>query len=163
MTIRAGVALLSALLLSTPIAAADPKLEGAAAAIRAADQEWNRVFGAKDLEKSVALCAEGASVLAPNAPRATGRQAIRELFAGYFALPELSISWTPSDVRVARSGDFGYSTGAYQMSFTDSAGKTVSDHGKYATVWEKQTDGTWQVLLDVFNTDLPAAAAAPSP
>jgi ketosteroid isomerase-like protein len=30
-------------------------------------------------------------------------------------------------------------------------------------VWEKQADGTWQVLLDVFNTDLPAAAAAPSP
>jgi ketosteroid isomerase-like protein len=52
-----------------------------------------------------------------------------------------------------------YSTGAYQMSFKDAAGKLVPDRGKYVTVWKKQTGGSWKVALDIFNSDLPATAA----
>ena len=146
----------TAVLIGLTLSAAAPKKHvDAAAAIRAADQEWARVFAAKDLERSVGVCAEKGSVLAPNAPRATGRDAIRQLFLGFFSLPNLSISWTPTDVRVARSGEIGYTTGTYEMSFKDPSGKTVPDHGKYGTVLEKQRDGSWQVVLDVFNTDLP--------
>jgi ketosteroid isomerase-like protein len=61
-------------------------------AIRAADQQWLRVFAAKDLEKSVAFCADDGSVLAPNAPIATGKEAIGKLFSGFFALPSFNIS-----------------------------------------------------------------------
>jgi ketosteroid isomerase-like protein len=160
MTSRVSAAFTVAIFVSSLSLAADPKPKGAAASIRAADQEWSRVFGARDLEKSVNTCSETGSVLAPNAPRATGRQAIRQLFTGFFGLPDLAISWETSDVRVARSGDMGYSTGAYQMSFKDPTGKAISDHGKYVTVWEKQHDGTWRVLLDAFNSDLPVAPAS---
>jgi uncharacterized protein (TIGR02246 family) len=126
-------------------------------AVRAADQEWMKVFAAKDLDKSVAFCAEDGSVLAPNAPIATGREAIRKLFAGFFALPGLSISWQPSKAEVAKSGELAYTTGTYQMSYNGAAGKQVTDKGKYVTVWKKQGDGSWKVLADIFNSDLPAA------
>jgi ketosteroid isomerase-like protein len=126
-------------------------------AIRAADQEWLKVFAAKDLEKSVAFCAEDGSVLAPNAPIATGRPAISQLFTVFFSLPEFNIQWLPSKVSVARSGEMGYSTGTYQLSFKGPAGTTIADHGKYVTVWQKQGDGSWKVALDIFNSDLPAA------
>jgi ketosteroid isomerase-like protein len=46
------------------------------------------------------------------------------------------------------------------MTFNDPTGKTVSDKGKYVTVWKKQKDGSWKVLLDVFNTDLPPTGAS---
>ena len=144
---------------SSLLFAADAKPTGPVAAIRAADQEWNRVFAAKDLEKSVAACSDSAAVLAPNSPRATGREAIRKLFEGFFALPDLEITWTPSDIQVAKSGDLGFSTGSYRMSFKEASGKTVEDRGKYVTVWEKEKDGTWLALVDSFNSDLPAAAA----
>ena len=160
MRIRASIALI-VLLSSSFVLAASPKPKDAVAAIRAADQEWARVFAARDIDKSVGMCAESASVLAPNAPRATGRDAIRQSFSGFFALPDLVISWQPSDIRVARAGDLGYSTGAYQMTFKDPAGKTIADHGKYATIWEKQRDGSWKVVLDVFNSDMPAVAPSP--
>ena len=130
-------------------------------AIRAADEEWARVFAARDLDRSVEVCTSDAAVLAPNAPRASGHKAIRELFQETFALPELKISWTPSEIRVARSGDLGYSTGEYKMTFKDPKGTTVSDVGKYSTVWQKQRDGAWKVLLDTFNSDLPASSPAP--
>jgi uncharacterized protein (TIGR02246 family) len=126
-------------------------------AIRAADQEWLKVFADKDLEKSVAFCAEDGSVLAPGAPVATGRDAIGKLFAGFFALPSLKISWHPVKAEVAKSGELGYTSGVYQMTYNDPAGKPVSDTGKYVTVWKKQRDGGWKVLLDIFNSDLPSA------
>ena len=123
--------------------------------LRAADQQWLRVFAAKDLEKSVALCTADASVLAPNLPIATGREAIGKLFSGFFAIPEFKISWQPARVQIAKSGELGYTSGAFQMSFSDPSGKTISDVGKYVTVWKKQSDGSWKVLLDIFNSDLP--------
>ena len=126
--------------------------------IRAADQQWLKVFAAKDIEKSAAFCAVDGSVLAPNAPIATGDAAIKKLFAGFFALPDLKISWQPLRIQVARSGELGYSSGAYQMKFNDPSGKPISDAGKYVTVWKKQKDGSWKVLLDIFNSDLQAPA-----
>ncbi|HZT60792.1 MAG TPA: DUF4440 domain-containing protein [Pyrinomonadaceae bacterium] len=126
-------------------------------AIRAADQQWLKVFAGKDLEKSVAFCAEDGSVLAPGAPIATGREAIGKLFTGFFALPNLKISWRPVKAQVAKSGELGYTSGVYQMTFNDPAGKPASDTGKYVTVWKKQRDGSWKVLFDIFNSDLPPA------
>lgn len=127
--------------------------QSAADAIRKADQDWLRVFAAKDLAKSVDFVIADGSVLAPNAPIATGHDAISKSFAGFFALPDLKIEWRPNKVEAARSGEMGYSTGAYQMSFKDPGGKTIEDRGKYVTVWKKQ-NGQWKVAYDIFNSDL---------
>jgi ketosteroid isomerase-like protein len=129
----------------------------AADAVRAADQEWMKVFAAKNLEKSVAFCDETGAVLGANAPIANGREAISKLFAGFFALQNLKISWHPDRADVAKSGELGYTSGAYEMSFTDASGKTIPDKGKYVTVWKKQSDGSWKVMLDIFNSDAPPA------
>lgn len=126
--------------------------------IRVADQQWLRVFAAKDLKNSAAFCTADGSVLAPNAPIATGHEAIRKLFSGFFALPDFKISWKPSRIQAANSGELGYSSGAYQMGFTDPSGRAISDRGKYVTVWKKQKDGSWKVLLDIFNSDLQSPA-----
>jgi len=127
----------------------------AADEIRAADHAWARVFAAGDLDQSVAFCAEDAAVLAPNAPIVEGREAIRNLLASWFK-PDLKISWTPDRVEGAESGDLGFSSGRYRMSFKDASGKTVSDKGKYVIVWKKQPDGRWKVVRDISNSDLPA-------
>lgn len=124
-------------------------------AVRAADQEWARVFAAKDLALSVAACAPDAAVLAPNAPIATGRDEIRQLFQGFFALPALRVTWHPTKIDVASSGDLAYSTGVYEMHFNDATGKPISDQGKYVTVWKQAENGKWQVVRDIFNSDLP--------
>ena len=123
--------------------------------IRAADQRWLEAFAAGDLEGSLGFCAEDCAVLPPNAPLVQGREAIRELFSGWFK-PELKISWTPQQVEAASSSDLGFSRGTYQMSFRDFEDEVVSDRGKYVIVWKKQTDGSWKVVLDISNSDLPA-------
>lgn len=124
-------------------------------AIRTADQDWLKVFAAKNLDKSVAFFDEKGAMLASNAPIADSQEAISKLLTGFFALPDLKIGWHVDRADVARSGDLGYTSGAYEMTFKDATGKPLSDKGKYVTVWKKQKDGTWKVLLDIFNTDLP--------
>jgi ketosteroid isomerase-like protein len=124
-------------------------------AVLAADAAWLKVYAAKDLAKSVAFCDEQGSMLAPNAPIATGKHAIAKAIASDFAHDDLT--WHANKAGVARSGDLGYTSGTYEMTFKDATGKTVSDKGKYLTVWKKQADGSWKVLYDMFNSDLPAS------
>jgi ketosteroid isomerase-like protein len=128
----------------------------AEAALRAADAAWLKVYAAKDLAKSVAFCDQHASMLVPNAPRATGKRAIRKLIARGFALPDSRLTWHPNRVGVARSGELGYTSGTYKVSFKDDSGETIRDKGKYLMVWKKQAGGAWKVLLDMNNSDLPA-------
>ena len=123
--------------------------------IRAADREWLKAFAAGDLEGSLAFCADDCTVLPPNAQAVEGREAIRELFFSWFK-PELKISWMPQQIAAASSGDLGFSHGSYEMSFRDSSGAMVRDRGKYVIVWKKTSAG-WKAILDISNSDLPAA------
>ncbi len=130
----------------------------AVAAIRAADAAWSQAFSARDTTAAVAAVESTGSVAAPNAPIATGSQAIRALFEGFYALPAMTIHWEPAAVEAARSGELGYSRGAYQLTYNDAKGKPVTDQGKYVSVWRKQADGTWKVVVDEFNSDQPLPA-----
>jgi ketosteroid isomerase-like protein len=130
-----------------------------AAALRAADAAWQQVFSAKDLKRSVDFCAPDGSVMAPNAPMATGKPAISQLFSAFFALPDFKISWNATGAEVARSGELGYTTGLYELSFKDPTGKVINDNGKYVTVWQQQSDGSWKVSKDIFNSNLPLPPA----
>lgn len=127
-------------------------------AIRTADQQWLKVFAAGDLEKSVEFCTDDGSILGPNQPIATGKEAIKKSFSAFFGIPGFKISWQPLRTEVAKSGELGVTSGAYQMTFNGPAGKLITDQGKYVTVWKKQADGSWKVFLDIFNSDLPAPA-----
>ena len=129
-------------------------------AVRAADQDWLKVFAAKNVDKSVEFFDDKGAMLASNAPIAESKEAISKLLTGFFALPNLKISWRVDRADVARSGELGYTSGTYEMTFSDPTGKTIPDNGKYVTVWKKQKDGSWRVLLDIFNTDLPPAGAS---
>jgi len=40
------------------------------------------------------------------------------------------------------------------------SGKPITDHGKDMAVWKKQSDDTWKMVADTFNSDLPLAAPA---
>lgn len=136
-----------------------PVDESAAAvdAVRAADVAWEKAVSSRDTAASVAAVETTGSVLAPNAPIATGPDAIRTLFAGFWGMPAMTVHWQPVDVSASRSGDLGVSRGTYELKYNDAKGKPVTETGKYLTVWRKQADGSWKVVYDAFNADTPPA------
>src|SRR6266849_10430730 len=135
-----------------PAPAADTKIEQA---LRDLDAQWSAAAGAKDLEKTVSYYSKDAVVLPPNASAATTKDAIRKIWQDLLASPGLVISWKATKVEVARSGDIGFVSGTYELTMNDASGKPVPDHGKYVEVWEKQADGKWKVVADIWNSDLP--------
>jgi len=126
-------------------------------AVRQADMDWSKAAASKDVDKVVSFYAEDGAVYAPNAPIAAGRPAIKVEWTGMVNLPGFAVNWVPSRVEVARSADLAWSTGTYTMT-SNIPGSAATDHGKYVAVWKKQSDGSWKVQADIFNSDLPAAA-----
>lgn len=117
--------------------------------------------GAKNLDKVVSYYADDAAVFAPNAAAATTKEAIRSAWKDVLAPAGASSGWKATRVEVAKSGDLAYTSGTYDGTMIGADGKPAKDSGNYLTVWKKQADGTWKILVDTWATDLPAAAAKP--
>jgi ketosteroid isomerase-like protein len=139
-----------------PAATADTRADDEAA-IRKADMDWANTAQSKQVDAWMTYYTDDVAVLPPNESMAIGTEQARKSIGGLLALPGLNLKWTPSKTGVARSGDLGYSYGAYEMTFNDPKGNPVSDKGKYVEVWKKQPDGKWKCAVDTFNSDLPAA------
>ncbi|MGA2005534.1 MAG: nuclear transport factor 2 family protein [Terriglobales bacterium] len=63
-----------------------------------------------------------------------------------------SLTWTPVKADMAASGDLGYTYGNYVFKHKDKTGKLITDYGKYTSVWKKQKDGSWKVVVDMGNS-----------
>ena len=121
-------------------------------AIRAIDADWVKAVPAKDAQRIGAYYADGASLLAPGAPLAAGKDAIQKAWAGMLATPGFSLTFTPTKIEVSRAEDLAYEIGDYQMTTNDKKGKPQTVNAKYVTVWGKQPDGSWKVLVDAPTT-----------
>jgi ketosteroid isomerase-like protein len=64
--------------------------------------------------------------------------------------------WTPVGADISASGDLGYTYGTFEFHSKNKDGKPVVDYGKYTSIWKKQKDGSWKIVLDMGN-----ARAAP--
>lgn len=112
-------------------------------------------FNRRDADAFAALFAEDAQLMAPHVPTITGRDAIRQALPGFWELGLRDLELTPLTVHrhddvVLDSGRWGLRVGAD----TDAA----KDEGKDLRVWQRQADGSWQVIFDIWNTDLPPAS-----
>ena len=149
------ISLFSFLIVCTVSAADTKSIEQA---LRDLDAQWSAAAGGEDLEKTISFYSEDAVVLPTNAPAATTKDAIRNTWKDLLESPGAAISWKTAKVEVARSGDFAYTTGTYELTMNDANGKPINDRGKYVEVWKKQADGKWKVVADIWNSDLAVSA-----
>jgi uncharacterized protein (TIGR02246 family) len=120
-------------------------------AIRALDVAWSHAAESKDLDKTVSFYADDASMLPPNMPIATGKDAIRAVWSQLISAPG-SITFAPSKIVISKSGDLAYEIGAFQSTVNDARGKPATSTGKFVVAWQKR-DGQWKVVADIFNDD----------
>ncbi len=78
------------------------------------------------------------------------RKGSAELQAGMEAdnadAPNASISWSTTEVQVAKSGDFAYELGTFTFD-PDGADAAPAVTGEFVTVWSK-ADGSWRAVAD---------------
>jgi ketosteroid isomerase-like protein len=76
----------------------------------------------------------------------------------------LRLQWEPAAAAVAASGELGFTTGPFTLSFAD--GARPPRHGIYTSVWRRDAAGPWKVVVDAgvgTPEAINAAELAPAP
>jgi ketosteroid isomerase-like protein len=130
-----------------------------AAAVRQAIEANNARYDSAAIRGDTAtlagLYADDAVLMFSNIPAVRGRDAIAKAYGGMASSEKVSaLKLTTQDVIAA--GDYAIETGAFDMtSQAAKGGKPVHDVGKYLVLWKKQPDGSYKILRDIANSDLP--------
>ena len=122
-------------------------------AIRKLDMEWSAATQSKEAVKMLVYYADDASAFPFNAPIAMGKEQILKMWTGLMGMPGFALSFAPSKIEVAKSGDLAYDVGTFELKLNDAGGNPTTTMGKYVVVWKKQADGHWKAAADIFNTD----------
>lgn len=128
--------------------------------LKGADLEFCKAAAARGLDGWLAYLANDAVIFPAAGPIVTGLAAIKGSYAKSGFTPE-GLTWTPVGADVAASGELGYTYGTWEWKGKGHDGKLVVERGKYATVWKKQADGSWKLVLDIGNEEPTASAKAP--
>ena len=99
--------------------------------------------------------AEDGVALGNGQPPKVGRVAIAK--SANWSPKDYLLSWTPTDATMSASGDMGYTWGHFEGHSKDANGNPVVTSGRYITIWRKQPDGAWKVVLDAGSNE-PAEA-----
>lgn len=96
---------------------------------------------------------ESAVFMPPNQGAVEGRAAIRAWFQTFPPISEFTL--TP--IEIEGNGDLAYVRGTYALTVAGPDGRpATSDHGKFLEIRRRQRDGSWLMVTDIFNSDLPA-------
>jgi len=123
-------------------------------AIEAGSAKWMEAFNRGDAAGVAALYAEDATVLPPNSQMIQGRPGIESFWSGAIQMGLRDVSLTT--VEVAGSGDMAYEIGKYTLKIQPAGRRAITDSGKYVVAWKRQTDGTWRLHADIWNSSMPA-------
>lgn len=145
-----------------PTAAPDTR-DASVKAVKDVETAWVKDAAAKDLDKFVAYYADNGSVLLPNTPILTGKDAIKAALQPMLADPNFALTFQANNIVASKGGDLVYSVGSYSLTGSDAkTKKPVTDKGKYITVYQKQADGSWKAVADMINSDMPLTGTAKS-
>jgi uncharacterized protein (TIGR02246 family) len=125
----------------------------ARADVEKGEARWLEAFNGGDAAGVAAQYTAEARLMAPNAPTVEGRSNI-EGFVKEFIATGAQVRFEL--VTVHDSADISTSVGRYVMTFP---GDAPEDRGKFIEVWTRQSDGSWLIADDIFNSDLPPASA----
>ncbi|HYR83549.1 MAG TPA: nuclear transport factor 2 family protein [Terriglobia bacterium] len=120
------------------------------------DQARMRAWAEKNADKIASFWAEDGCHFSPNMPALNGRAAVLAAFKEFFADPTFTVDAKATAVEVSTAADLAYLKGIYTARYTDpSTKKLVLEKGKYLTVYKKQRDGAWRIVINSDSSDAP--------
>jgi uncharacterized protein (TIGR02246 family) len=109
---------------------------------------WTKAYNKGDTAGCTAIYAEDAMMLPPNQPMVRGKQAIKEF--NQRMLNQVGGSISNRIVEFSVEGDLAYQVGTYAITDTK-----TPDQGKFVNIFRRQQDGSWKLLVAIYNSDNP--------
>jgi ketosteroid isomerase-like protein len=118
--------------------------------LRQLEADFMRAAAERGADGYMSYYAEDA-VEVPNGAAAIHGKANIAKTMGFLNEKNNRLTWTPVDAGISSSGDLGWTSGTYEFRSVDKEGKPTVSHGKYTSIWKKQPDASWKVVLDMGN------------
>ena len=113
---------------------------------------------ASDVAGVMSVWADDGVLMPPHHPSVHGRVQIDRYFTALFQSSRLNFSFTSSQIRV--SGDTAVERVHYDASaWPAHGGAEIRDAGKGLHVYRRESDGSWKLVADIWNSDNPAIAS----
>ena len=125
--------------------------------IEAADAKFTAAINKGDTATAFGVYSDDAILMMPGEKPWRGRAELSKGFGGLMSAMTVSEMSMKTETLLV-SGDMAVESGTYAMTLTPKAGKNpkaTKDEGKYLTTWKKQADGSWKIVRDINNTNLP--------
>ena len=123
--------------------------------LRNADAVIANAVSNKNLDTLISFYAEDASLLPTAEPKVEGRDAIKKEWQHTFQIPDFTNKSNLTKIEISDDGTMAYTMGSYLATMQGEDGKQVQEPGKWVTIWRKQRDGRWLIIVDTYNTDIP--------
>jgi ketosteroid isomerase-like protein len=117
------------------------------------DREFDKATTEKGIDGWVAYFAPNGSMLSDTSRPVMGLEEIRKEMEPVFKDPTFSLRWQPIKAEMMIPGVLGYTIGHYEQLHKNKEGKYIKSTGTYTSVWKKQPDGSWKIVLDTGNPD----------
>lgn len=124
-------------------------------AVRAADAALQKAVAANDLNSIVSFYADNAILMPAAEPLIRGKEAITKEWEHILAIPNIQTKSKLVRVEASSANDLAYTMGVYRSRMMGEDGEIVTEPGKWLSVWKKQPDGAWRVVVETYNTDIP--------
>jgi ketosteroid isomerase-like protein len=124
--------------------------------LRQLEAEFMRAASERGASGYMAYYADDAVELPNGAPAIQGKTNISKTMS-FLDDKNNHLTWAPVGADISSSADLGYTYGTFEFRSIGKDGRPSVEHGKYTSIWKKQMDGSWKVVLDMGN----AGAEAP--
>ena len=121
---------------------------------------WLDAMTANDAVALGRVVTDDTVLMPPNEQPVAGRAAIVDWFAGVVRQARTTSVDVPQR-EVIVSGDHGIERGSYVWTVTPVAGGSpIVLRGNFLAVYQRQPDGEWRVIRNIWNSTLPAPVVA---
>jgi uncharacterized protein (TIGR02246 family) len=124
------------------------------AAIARVTAELLDAVNCSDVSRVISVWSEEGVLMPPHHPSIHGRQALEAYFRDLFSRTKLSFVFTSSTIELDGGTAFEHVT--YRATAWAPDGQPPrEEHGKGLHVYRRQTDHSWKLVRDIWNSDTP--------
>jgi ketosteroid isomerase-like protein len=119
-------------------------------------EAYNSKVIATDFDAVKTFYASNAIIMPPDEATVRDTEAVNRWVDGFKEVKNFKASFNTEEVVVYAGGTSGHSLATANLTMDGPDGKTVSESGvRDYHVWSKQADGSWKVIVDIWNNSAP--------
>jgi ketosteroid isomerase-like protein len=151
-----GLCVVTALFFSGCAAPPPIDVDAELLALRDAAEAYHAAAGAKDTDAVVGMYDQSAIMAPPNADLVEGLDSVRNYRFGFIETRGVELEFELVRAEVSVSGDIAWTLAIGEITINQPEGPPGRDQVRDFHTWKKQADGSWKVVVDVWNSGLPA-------